>query len=432
MAAFVWLVGMLPSTFLAPETWVSCLILEPPYLATLALVQLFGLGFGGLLGLAQWIVLRRHTKGAWKWIPVNALGWSAGLPFLYFVAAVPVVETSLALNFVATVAVAAAGGLSMGAITGAFLLRLSPLRVEGGVMLCREVMKTDVARCPGDAERPGLRGDHARGQHRVPARGGRGEAGGRCHHRSRSRRPGARRRPAGGYASRAGHDPRDVRVCRPDDELQAAEWKMSSTRKSRLVVADDEGHCVGVISLSDVAQADSRHRAGAVLRAVTRREAPAYVVLRERGGSQVAAPGGHDHRRVDPGCGRARGTDLGGAAGGGGPLPESVAPSVIPNYSLLRPDLAAAGQPTEEGLRRLRDLGFRVVIDLRAPSDGTAAEEAAAGGGLALRVRADIAETFRREDVEAVARIIDERERGPACCTAPPATAWAACGRSCR
>jgi CBS-domain-containing membrane protein len=53
---------------------------------------------------------------------------------------------------------------------------------------------------------------------------------------------------------------------------------MSSARKSRLVVADEQGHCVGVISLSDVAQADSR-RAGAVLRAVTGREAPAPVVV---------------------------------------------------------------------------------------------------------------------------------------------------------
>jgi CBS domain-containing protein len=72
---------------------------------------------------------------------------------------------------------------------------------------------------------------------------------------------------------------RDVRICHPDDDLQIAEWRMSSLRKSRLVVADDEGCCVGVISLSDVAQADSRSRAGGVLRSVTRREAPSHVVL---------------------------------------------------------------------------------------------------------------------------------------------------------
>lgn len=72
---------------------------------------------------------------------------------------------------------------------------------------------------------------------------------------------------------------RDVRVCHPDDDVQAAGRKMAQVRKSRLVVTDDRGRCVGVISLSDVAQADSRAHAGLVLRAVTRREAPVHVVL---------------------------------------------------------------------------------------------------------------------------------------------------------
>jgi CBS domain-containing protein len=64
----------------------------------------------------------------------------------------------------------------------------------------------------------------------------------------------------------------DVRVCRPDDDLRLAEQKMAEARKSRLVVVDDRGRCVGVISLSDVAQADSRARAGQVLHEVTHRE----------------------------------------------------------------------------------------------------------------------------------------------------------------
>jgi CBS domain-containing protein len=278
MAAFVWFVGMLPSTFLAPETWASGPILEPPYLPTLALVQLFGLGFGGLLGLAQWIVLRRHAQGAWKWILANALGWSAGLPFLYLVAAVPLVETSLGLNFVASAAVAAAGGLCMGAITGAFLSRITPMGVEGGVMLCREIMKTDIARCAEalsvQACAEIMREDNIGF---LPVVDADRQVIGVITDRDLAIRvladdlPGDT--PVGQVMTR------DVRICRPDDELQAAEWKMSSTRKSRLVVVDDEGHCVGVISLSDVAQADTRSRAGGVLRAVTRREAPAHVVL---------------------------------------------------------------------------------------------------------------------------------------------------------
>jgi CBS domain-containing protein len=72
---------------------------------------------------------------------------------------------------------------------------------------------------------------------------------------------------------------RDVRICHPDDKLQEAERRMSRARKSRLVVIDDDGHCVGVISLSDIAQADTRIRAGGVLRAVTRREAPMQIAL---------------------------------------------------------------------------------------------------------------------------------------------------------
>jgi CBS domain-containing protein len=75
---------------------------------------------------------------------------------------------------------------------------------------------------------------------------------------------------------------RDVRVCRPTDELQWAEERMASTKKSRLVVVDSEGHCVGVISLSDVAQADTGAHAGDLLRAVTVRETRAAV-----------APGSH-------------------------------------------------------------------------------------------------------------------------------------------
>jgi uncharacterized protein (TIGR01244 family) len=97
-----------------------------------------------------------------------------------------------------------------------------------------------------------------------------------------------------------------------------------------------------------------------------------------------------------------------------GSLPESVEPSVIPNYSRLRPDLATAGQPTEVGLRRLRELGFRIIIDLRAPAEGTAAEKAAVeAAGLRYVSVPVMPETFRREDVDAVARILDEPGRGP-------------------
>jgi CBS domain-containing protein len=68
---------------------------------------------------------------------------------------------------------------------------------------------------------------------------------------------------------------RDVRVCHPWDSLRDAERRMAEVRKSRLVVVDEDGHCLGVISLADVAQADTRPLAGHVLYELTRREVPA-------------------------------------------------------------------------------------------------------------------------------------------------------------
>jgi CBS domain-containing protein len=64
---------------------------------------------------------------------------------------------------------------------------------------------------------------------------------------------------------------RDVRVCKAKDSLRAAERKMAAVKRSRLVVVDDRRRCVGVISLSDIAQADSRPFAGHVLYEVTQR-----------------------------------------------------------------------------------------------------------------------------------------------------------------
>ena len=66
---------------------------------------------------------------------------------------------------------------------------------------------------------------------------------------------------------------RDVRVCRETDSLRTAERRMAAVKRSRLVVVDEAGRCVGVISLSDIAQADSRTQAGRVLYEVTQRRA---------------------------------------------------------------------------------------------------------------------------------------------------------------
>jgi len=67
----------------------------------------------------------------------------------------------------------------------------------------------------------------------------------------------------------------DVVSVHPDSDFVTAEETLSSARRSRVPLVDEKGICRGVVSLSDVAQAESRRRAGRVFQAVTRREATA-------------------------------------------------------------------------------------------------------------------------------------------------------------
>ena len=73
-------------------------------------------------------------------------------------------------------------------------------------------------------------------------------------------------------ATRAGEVmTREVVACGPEDPLERAEEIMGAARKSRIMVVDQRGVLVGVISLSDLADADERH-AVETLRHVAQRE----------------------------------------------------------------------------------------------------------------------------------------------------------------
>jgi CBS domain-containing protein len=72
---------------------------------------------------------------------------------------------------------------------------------------------------------------------------------------------------------------RDVLSVHPDDELTYAEDKLAAWKKSRVPLVTESGMCVGVISLADISQHESRKRAGEILRAVTRRETKPEVPL---------------------------------------------------------------------------------------------------------------------------------------------------------
>src|SRR5512138_3513811 len=57
-----------------------------------------------------------------------------------------------------------------------------------------------------------------------------------------------------------------------------------------------------------------------------------------------------------------------------GELPASVDGALIPAYRVLEPGLAAAGQPTPEALGKLKEMGFRTVVNLRTEQERASEE----------------------------------------------------------
>lgn len=98
-----------------------------------------------------------------------------------------------------------------------------------------------------------------------------------------------------------------------------------------------------------------------------------------------------------------------------GEAPESPDAAQFPDYVRIRPGVAVAGQPTAEGLARLKALGFRSVVDLRREDEAGRAEEKAAVEAAGLRyLHVPVsAGTLSRNDVNAVARVLDDSEAGP-------------------
>jgi uncharacterized protein (TIGR01244 family) len=97
-----------------------------------------------------------------------------------------------------------------------------------------------------------------------------------------------------------------------------------------------------------------------------------------------------------------------------GDVPAAVDAQEIPNYRVLRSGLAGGGQPSAEGLARLKAMGFTTVVNLRTEKEGTAAEEAAVkAAGLRYVSVPVTADTLSAKDVDAVAAALGEPSSGP-------------------
>lgn len=118
-AALAWACGMLAPTLddligLAPSTQIALWL-------PASLVILFS------IGSAQAWVLRGIVERPQRWITANFLGWLAGLPWTFVLPAL-VPDNSPMPVWVSTFVIAGVlMGLTAGAVTGWFLLRLTPI-----------------------------------------------------------------------------------------------------------------------------------------------------------------------------------------------------------------------------------------------------------------------------------------------------------------
>lgn len=97
------------------------------------------------------------------------------------------------------------------------------------------------------------------------------------------------------------------------------------------------------------------------------------------------------------------------------PAPAAVDAKAIPNYHLVRPGLATAGQPSEEGLAQLKALGFKTVVNLRMPIEkwtGNEEETVKAQGLRYVSVPINPL-TFGADDVAAVRAVLDDAAAAP-------------------
>ena len=145
-----WTLGMLPSTLInAGSGAEGSAPAEPGALVVYGLAALMGLVAGTILGAPQWLVLRRHVRRAFLWVPANALAWAPGM-VLAFVAAEFIFANGIGAGeiLLAVITLALIGAL-VGAIYGAVLVWLLRSHRKAG----QELLEPDPA--PGSRARKG-------------------------------------------------------------------------------------------------------------------------------------------------------------------------------------------------------------------------------------------------------------------------------------
>jgi hypothetical protein len=124
-----WLIGMVAGSTLTFGSETAT-VAEPGLAFTLLLAGLMGLGLGGILGTAQWFVLRHYVRGASWWLLANALAWAVGMVIIFAAtASLALMPSTVSVVTAVIVALLLTGGV-VGAIHGFFLIWLVRKKVS--------------------------------------------------------------------------------------------------------------------------------------------------------------------------------------------------------------------------------------------------------------------------------------------------------------
>ena len=124
-----WSLGMIPSTLLSMDSAASSAAPPPAMSDALmyTLAAVMGLVLGPVLGLPQWLVLRRHFAHAGLWIAANAVAWCWGMLVIFMVISfVPAGGITVSTVLIVLGGLALAGAV-VGGIHGVVLVKLVKL-----------------------------------------------------------------------------------------------------------------------------------------------------------------------------------------------------------------------------------------------------------------------------------------------------------------
>ncbi len=132
LAAYV--LGYLPSTLMnLGEQSTATPVAEPPQSIVLLLAAGLGAVGGAVLSFAQWRVMRKTVAHAGWWIPANMVAWLVGMPIIFWeIDAAQKGQPPVQAGLLLAAALLVTGAL-IGAIHGAFLVRLAAGTWEGQI-----------------------------------------------------------------------------------------------------------------------------------------------------------------------------------------------------------------------------------------------------------------------------------------------------------